>query len=100
MKIIESGDKVGMMSEDIYWKILLLQKNIPNLYPKLLHPVHGIDKNWVYAFVKRRLYHIALIEWTDYRFIQNPLPKHLISNDKKMSLISKEDSTLLLKIVN
>ena len=39
MKIIESGDKVGMMSEHIYWKILLLQKkNIPNLYPKLLHP--------------------------------------------------------------
>ena len=23
---------------------LLLQKDIPNLYPKLLHPVHGIDK--------------------------------------------------------
>ena len=34
--------------------------------------VHGIDKNWVYAFVKRRLLphcNIALIEWTDYRFI-------------------------------
>ena len=26
MKIIESGDKGGMMSEDIYWKVLLLQK--------------------------------------------------------------------------
>ena len=23
---------------------LLLQKDIPNIYPKLLHPVHGIDK--------------------------------------------------------
>ena len=35
--------KGGIMSEDT-GGLLLFQKNIQNLYPKLLHPVHGIDK--------------------------------------------------------
>ena len=26
-------------------RFLLLQMNIPNLYPKLLHPVHGNDES-------------------------------------------------------
>ena len=36
--------KGGIMSEDT-GRFLLLQKNIPNLYPKLLHPVPGILVN-------------------------------------------------------
>ena len=46
---------------------LLLQNNIPNLYPKLLHPVHGKyesvtktrrnkDKNWHRDWKKDALY--------------------------------------------
>ena len=27
--------------------VLLLQKKIPNIYPKLLHPVHIIDKIFI-----------------------------------------------------
>ena len=37
---------------------LLLQKDIPNLYPKLLHPVHGIDK----------MESNYTVVWTAYRF--------------------------------
>ena len=45
MKIIESGDKGGMMSEDT--RNFYFSKKNPNLYPKLLHPVHGIEKNLI-----------------------------------------------------
>ena len=43
MTILEKRlGKGGIMSEDT-GRFLLLQKYIPSLYPKLLHPVHGID---------------------------------------------------------
>ena len=35
-------DKGGIMSEDT-GGFLLLQKHIPNFYPKLFHPIHGND---------------------------------------------------------
>ena len=44
MTILEKRlGKGGIMSEDT-GRFLLLQKYIPTLCPKLLHPVHGIDK--------------------------------------------------------
>ena len=32
----------GSFKSESIKEVLLLQKNIPNLYPKLLHPVHGM----------------------------------------------------------
>ena len=65
MKIIESGDKGGMMSEDIYWKVLLLQKifqiSILNYYIQYM----ALTKIGCMHFFQKT----ALIEWTDYRFI-------------------------------
>ena len=42
--------KGGIMSE-YTGRFVLLQKDIPNLYPKLLHPMHGIDKMSTLNFI-------------------------------------------------
>ena len=46
----------GSFKSKYFEGVLLLQKNIPNLYPKLLHPVHGIAGSQCVTDMKTQLY--------------------------------------------
>jgi hypothetical protein len=49
--------KGRIMSED-NGRIIILQKNIPNLYPKLLHSLNGIDKISILNFLPLQVKYI------------------------------------------